>query len=503
MISTEKKKCILSFIQETIFAPLLFLSCFVIMALMIFFDVMHVDAETYGGGTNAYTNKFTWQMYGSAGSYYYDYDVKIYSELPIYGYYATDARQKIYLKMVDTENKQWYHLSVENSATNGMFTISATMDSTSKTDPENTSRKIDVTNTELTNNLIGCVTPTADTQGYFGTITCALFDCEDSFLNFVETGSLDGLVKESDIPDERDFGTEYDKSVPVPKLKNLTHNGFTVANASDDLELDLVVESGFYGLKHSSESSFISKPDILFVVDKSVVYASHRYDCTANNEVGFTGSTVVLHEDPFNCKNRLDLFNDGISYFMDYPSHADLPDFNTWKHDTVWNHDKWESYVSLFNGANSDYESALKTTGQAFTKYYVRFYQYKTTDTGLQMIPGQWYCYTYSNDSSVIVSPIEGGNDGDPIETNPIVGGQDGGGNIIQDPGIGGISIDTGNPMTMLSGFLDFIIQLPQLLGGLSSFLAEAFVFIPETFWNIIFAGIGFSVLFLVFRAIK
>jgi len=64
-------------------------------------------------------------------------------------------------------------------------------------------------------------------------------------------------------------------------------------------------------------------------------------------------------------------------------------------------------------------------------------------------------------------------------------------------------NIDTSNPVQMLQDFIDFLVGLPSQLGQISLFLKDAFCFIPEKYWTIIFAGVGFAVVFLIFRALK
>lgn len=325
-----------------------------------------------------------------------------------------------------------------------------------------------------------------------------IFDRMEQLKIYMETGESPA--------NERDFGTVYDPNVPVPELTNLSHNGFTVANAADDLELDLVVKSTFYGLKHKyfhdMASDGVSPSKLaLFEADKENVIDSHYYDCAAFYEEGYRKSEYNILGD-YGCTNLEDLASDGVDFYTMYPTHQKLPDYSFIKHAPT-------AYMSDYNAMKENFDEmegpttmayALSKTPQAETKYYVRFYQ---IDEDGSMSPGQWYCYTYINDNKIEISPVIGDTDGSPIETDPVDGIQDGDGN--PDYGSGGgfdIDLDMENPINMLSSFLSFVMSLPGLFSGYSAFLGSAFPFVPSNVWKILTAGIGFSVVFLIFRAV-
>lgn len=425
---------------------------------------------------------------------------RVHSTYPIVGWYTNNSKTWLDHAAVDLENKKYYRLDDEEVVRTFYWEYATTSYTDYKTGK--TTYPVDekmCTNKDIVSGHL-YLNFDSGTLIYSGMI----FEDKKSFENYVNTGSLDGMIKGDDNPPPRDYSTEYDPTVPIPQLKDLSHNGFTVANAADDLELDLVVESYFYGLDHVNTK--VGTKNTRFQVDKTDLIAKHLYEPTCFDEIGFTGSKVVLHQEPFDCKNRFDLFTDGIEYFMNYPTHTKLPDYNMFKHSASEYDLIYATYTTKYQATYEDLNNALETSGQAFTKYYVRFYQLKEselTPNTYVMTPGQWYCYTYNTKSNTGVSPVEGNPDnGSPIETDPIWGEQDEDGNPIYDDG-SLPDIDTSNPIVMLQDFIDFLVGLPDQLGDISLFLKDAFCFIPEKYWGIILAGVGFMVVFLIFRAIK
>ena len=325
-----------------------------------------------------------------------------------------------------------------------------------------------------------------------------IFDSKESLLNYIYNGDDSGQLNKE--PKERDFGEDYDPSVPVPQLTNISHGGFDVANAADDLEIDVVVKSSFYGLKHKEKPLSLSE-NFHFNKDNNWLFSSHYYDCTLTCDVGYYKSSYDLAAD-FKCNNLMDLVKDGQDFYSKYPKHTSLPDYDFFKYFGAPYDATYYDASNYFENISDDtVSSALKFCRQAVTKYYVRFYKIDWSNGVMKA--GQWYCYTYSNDGSngnkVVISPVRGDKDGNPVETDPNPGRQDDDGGWTPDKDI---NIDTSDPLKMIQSFIDFVKQLPSLLGDLSAFLADAFCFIPSKFWDIIFAGVGFSVVFLIFRAV-
>lgn len=324
-----------------------------------------------------------------------------------------------------------------------------------------------------------------------------IFGTVDGVKHYFETGEL---------PE-----TEVDTGeIPIPQLTTLSHNGFKVANAAEDLELDLVVESKTYGLKHKNHKStniITGADDVGFERDETQLIEFRRYDCTSNSEVGYYKDSYSLSED-FGCSNVEDLFNDVYGYFTKYPYNSKLPDYNFFYHAGTANQLAYEAIkdniYSNYSGGITGWATAMNQSCQAETKYYVRFYKLTPTSTGYMMTPGEWQCYTFNGLGKIGTSPVIGDpREGVPIETNPIWGDQDEDGNPNYGDGGYDFAVNTSNPLEMITSFLEFVKQLPDMLGELSDFLAEAFKFIPQKFWDIINVGVGFSVVFLIFRAIK
>lgn len=443
-----------------------------------------------------YTLTAVWYT-DTGGSSTYDSSVTYASKYPIVGYYSPN-QNSIILVLVDLENHSYKSLKTDSAQYQWYF-VSYDYFQTFR-DSGKQQLIIDGTNKYLSGgqeyNLCNLTLSNSD-KGFYGhisTFTGKIFSDLTALKNYVATGDESGLVKDED--KDRDFSGEYDPNVPYPELFNLSHNGFEVSNASENLELDLIVKSKFFGLKHLKNG--ISANLDLFDKDTSWTYSSHYYDCTASSEVGYYKSKYDIKND-FDCNNLTDLLADGSHFFTEYPNHNSLPDYSFTSHAANKYAATYGQLALYYNGGSSELGCYPL---QMETKYYVRFYQIDY-DTG-SMSPGRWYCYTvsYSSDKkNVTISPISPDPNGDPIEVNPIPGHEDDGdgGGFIPDIGI---DIPTGNPLGMLSSFLDLLTSLPSMLGELSEFLAYAFAFIPESFWSIIYTGVGFSVVFLIFRAI-
>lgn len=484
-----------------------FSAVFLALALMVFGYGMTTRAEDTLVDYDLYPYRLhaQWQHNQSTSGNYYERNVDFVSKYPIIGWSNTNELNNIQLVLVDYENKEYYGLLTEKGV--DMWY----MDYGRSENWEKEKGTLVGVQYETTGSLyvgggqLHLLSVVLGDQGVLYDFTGKVFANEDYLKSHIETGSLDGLLHDgTPVEENRDFGEKYDPDVPIPQLAKLSHNGFTVKNNSNMLELDLVVDSYFYGLKHN-EKKINTKHT--FEVDKSNLVSQHHYDGIINSEIGFTGSDVVLTNSPtFNCKNRFDLFNDGLAYFNEYPRHSDLPDYNYFYYESKDYELIWDEYVAAFDVGNLDLDGALALTGQAYTKYYVRFRQLESNGDGTYgETNGQWYCYTYNTDGNITVSPVDGDENGDPIETDPENGEQDEDGDPDYGGGGGGNlpDIDTSNPLAMLKDFIEFLTSMPDMVGELSDFFSAVFCFIPDKYWDLIIIGVGFAVVFLIFSLIK
>lgn len=335
--------------------------------------------------------------------------------------------------------------------------------------------------------------------GDAGTIlefTGLLFKDEASFNAYVENGDTSGLIhfgEDSEEDEIRDFSTEYDPSVPVPKLSNITFSGFHVDNAADDLELDAVVKSSTHDINHMDYKIGINPNQPLFMFGVSR-YNHHYKDLTSSYEVGYYKSDYNLAKD-FKYDLAQILADDASAYFVEHPNHSNLPDYDGRKH----NRRQYTDQYLGMKAPGSSNEEYLSRTLTGYAAYYVRFYKldYKTGT----MTPGQWQCYQFWYDydgKRVTTSPVEGDSEGNPTLTDPQPGREDDDGNIEYNPP----EFDT--DLTGIIGNLTGILEaLTDFFGDFPRFLEEAFVFVPSYIWQII--GVGFTVIIVTafFKMLK
>ncbi len=434
----------------------------------------------------------------------YDRSSTLISQYPIYGYYSYGHW---FFAMVDFESKSYYQLKKAGSDDdiNAMYRIQkARICFTSSSGNSKNTLDYEGNGTyQLVNDetvgLSSCLDMEESEWGVVRKCTATVFESADALEAFIETGELVGVIHEGDvIAPSRDFGEEYDPDIPIPELTNISHNGFTVANASENFEIDLIVESKFFGLLHYNQYPG------LYTYDKTSLINSHKYDCTYTADVGYTKAVYNLAED-FNCTNVDDLFSDGNNYFNTYTSHKSLPSYEWVKH-------SGETWTKGFTVVRYPYvtegiakHDALMTSNQAQTKYYVRFLEMRLNEEGVgaTMVPGQWYSYTYCYDiddggGKVIVSPVGGDENGNPVETDPEEGNQ--GDDGIPDYSDPPINYSGDSLLEIITGIFGDLTDMISAFQGFADFLVGAFAFVPENIWSIVRVGVGLSVILLVWR---
>ncbi len=340
---------------------------------------------------------------------------------------------------------------------------------------------------------------TLNDKGSILKFTGKLFKDEASMKAFVETGDTSGLVKlgeELDGSTERDFSTEFDPSVPVPKLSNISHSGFHVDNAAEDLELDAVVYSQSMYLFHVDPDMVLGfLPKTLFQMGNAK-WKQHYKDLTSSYEVGYYKSDYDLAKD-FKYDNAQILADDANLYKTQFPSHRDLDDYDSIKHmQSAYDLD----YEQRFRNTGKGNEEFLSRTMTGMTKYYVRFYKLDYS-TG-KMTPGQWQYYEVYYDGNgnrkYAHSPVVGEEDGTPYLPDVEYGRDDGNGGIDYSPP--GFDADLTGILGNLTGMLE---SLTSFFGDFPQFLAETFTFIPSFIWDIV--GIGFTIIIVTafFKMLK
>lgn len=437
-----------------------------------------------------------------------DRESTIISKFPIYGYKSGDYWR---MALVDFENQVYYSLesAASDDAVNLMYKIQNTKvvyTSDSGTSTVQYSRDEAATYDTVASEYNGsgnCIKIQLNDYSILSRCTATVFESVDALKNFISTGELVGVIHEGDVViDGRDFGGDYDPDVPIPQLSSISHEGFTVTNSAENLEIDLVVKSRFCGLKHGDSSSYN------FIPDSNLQFNNHYYDCTATADIGYTKSTFNLLDD-FGCTNAADLRQDGIDYFNAYSTHKDLPSYNWLKHSgSDWTREFAVMKAAYQLDSGLGYGAIFESSDQAITKYYVRFYELRMNEDGVgaAMVPGQWYCYTFSNfpangEDSVVISPVGGDEDGNPIEEDPIEGGQDDEGNItVPDPTDPGYWDNEGSILTMIKDLMGDFQDIISYYAEFGSFLAATFEFIPYRVWEIIIAGIRISVICVFWR---
>lgn len=434
----------------------------------------------------------------------YDRRSSIVSKYPIYGYLKGGIWR---MALVDFESGEYYELtgaSTDDSVNSMYYFTSAFCQTNNKDGTTTTTINMGNVSYQGLKNEYGsgyavCAYIQQNDYTIVSKCTVTVFESEDALKAFIQTGELVGVIHEGDvIAPDRDFGEEYDPDIPIPELTNISHNGFTVANAAENLEIDLVVESRFYGLIHYNQYPG------LYTYDKTSLINSHKYDCTYTADIGYTKAVYNLAED-FDCSNVDDLYSDGNSYFTTYTTHKSLPSYEWTKH-------SGETWTKGFTVVRYPYvtegiakHDALMTSNQAQTKYYVRFLEMRLNEEGVgaTMVPGQWYSYTYCYDiddggGKVIVSPVGGDENGNPVETDPEEGNQ--GDDGIPDYSDPPINYSGDSLLEIITGIFGDLTEMISAFQGFADFLVGTFAFIPSNIWSIVRIGVGLSVVLLVWR---
>lgn len=415
------------------------------------------------------------------------YDIAVYSKYPLY--------------VLHNSSNNSYSLKAYNPDTGTALAVSSAVDYI--TADIYLHEIYDVKSGDLTKSQSwsndGFFSPSVILSGSYPSFGTSLyvFDTDADAKAYFETGDTSGVTQEPDPEYKYDYDhdftkDEYDPDIPVPILSNLTHNSFHVDNADDTRDLEIYVESTFYGLSHNPGS--ITK---LFTIDKDWVFNTHRYNLT-NTDVSYSDADIDINE-KFGVDNIGILINDLKRWSLRYPTHYSLPDCDS------FNHQSDEDY-----GTQYKFYHTLIDTGQVTTVYKVRFCQYVA---GEGYTYGQWSMYTLSSNGeyqgqtttggSAIVDPDTGDLVNDPDDTTSDTTGDsvptiwD----TIIDPS-GELDVDFSDAVTVFKNALSNIKEFITEFASFSVFLASAITFIPGAIWMLIFTGISLSMVGLIIKTI-
>lgn len=246
-----------------------------------------------------------------------------------------------------------------------------------------------------------------------------IFNSPEDLKNYLLTGDASAALNNEKLKQYHNFTADtYTKDIPVPELRLLSYDGFTVVNNEDnEYYIDIVIKTKFFGVK-------LEKQIMTWfpVADKNWVYALHYYNLADSglsrkmNKVDFPSQYGISIQN--------DLANDFKKWSMQYPTVNKLPDYSRFKHidDRLYK-------VHLY-GNPEDKETEhidLGLSDQAQITYYLRF----RNDDG---DCGQWVMYEYGSYDKVVIGESEvdeNGNfvvdeEGMPVVKNTLTGRQDG-----------------------------------------------------------------------------
>ena len=424
------------------------------------------------------------------------YDIDYTTPYPVYAYKRQDGADKFLLGfyMVDENGKKITMTQLDNGVVINRFI----REDYKPHDRESLIARNDYS-TDYTRGRIGMVSPIYSDADF--SISCPLFETEDALKNYIATGDTSGRIKGEDIPydHQHDFSNDtYNSDMPVPELSKLHHNGFFVNNASEDLFIEIVVESKFYGAKHYEKiaAAVPTQGDIYNITaDKSWLYASHYFNIADYSQIAVNDSKINI-KDIWNIDNEGALIKDFESWSIEYPTHKKLPDYNFFKHSN-------SNYTLNFLSAHDFSETMtnrtpsqkLKASGQASTTFYVRFYDKKLNY-------GRWVYYTIQDGQSNVYGEqgednrddIEVGNVGSDMEGNPAKQDPQKG---KQDPITGDFTFPNYSSNNNIDA-TDLWNQIRGLINNMGDFpdlLAAVFSFLPSWLLYMIAAGIAASVI--------
>lgn len=253
-----------------------------------------------------------------------------------------------------------------------------------------------------------------------------IFSSHDAALHYLATGDASGAVNNSKLDSMHDFKSDvYNKGIPVPELKSITHHGFTVVNNSDGkYYTDIFQTTRFYGVRVQNTGFMSYYP----TVDEDWLFSFHIYNYVDSGQP--TNQENVYIPNLYGIDPEEGLINDFKEWTARYPSYSSLPSYSWYMSGTgaSTSYDMSHKYSS--SSSKTDLEQ-LQDSQQAESTYIVRF---RDQDGNY----GQWVKYVFRDGVKVgggfirVETPrydesgkVEVGEDGDMVGDVIITGRQD------------------------------------------------------------------------------
>jgi len=317
-----------------------------------------------------------------------------------------------------------------------------------------------------------------------------VFDSLESATAYYRDGDGSGIISRPppDYDYDHDFREDpYDPDIPVPELSNFSYNGFHVNNADPSRDIDIYIETTFYGLKHKTpdESSLLRDSDY-YEADKSWAFRSRRYNLI-NSDISYSDENIDILK-MYRADIVRDLTIDFKEWSEEYPSHKKLPDYSFWTNNSA-THANFYNKNHIYNSSGGTDETKLKATGQASVIYHVRFCQY-VPNSGYTY--GKWISYVYTGRTGNVKDDVNVGDTtpdpdtGKPTITDPRPG--------KQDPDTGDVDYDGTSNMDS-SDLWATIKNLVNNMGAIPEIIGEVLSFLPPWVLYMIAAGIAACVI--------
>lgn len=343
-------------------------------------------------------------------------------------------------------------------------------------------------------------------SGYQGLDTdIPIFRTPEGLERYLLTGDASAAMNLPSLIDRHDFSADsFDPSMPIPDLRFISYDGFTVTNNVDSgYYVDVVAESVFYGLKIERRMTVADA-----VMDPEWRFATHHYNFA---DCGMSGKdTQVRFSQQHGASPRDGLIQDFKEWSLQYPDSSHLPGYSRLVHpdDRLYGQLHVHGYPSAY-GSVEEEEDALRCTGQAQVSYYVRF----RDESGRC---GRWVLYTYLGKvaEKVTIGDLEDdgaggftiGPDGRPVIKDSLEGTQTMGGGTIDFSGGSAFSILDFLGLGKVGDLFDHIgSTLDRATGALGSFgslMSACFGFLPGELIGFIILGIVLMILAGVIKAV-
>lgn len=253
-----------------------------------------------------------------------------------------------------------------------------------------------------------------------------IFSSHDAALHYLTTGDASGAVNNPKFDSMHDFKSDvYNKDIPVPELKSITHHGFTVVNNSDGkYYTDIFQTTRFYGVRVQNTGFMSYYP----TVDEDWLFTFHIYNYVDSGQP--TNQENVYIPELYGIDPEEGLINDFKEWTVRYPSYSSLPSYSWYMSGTGASTSYDMSHKFSSSSSKTDLEQ-LQDSQQAESTYIVRF---RDQDGNY----GQWVKYVFRDGVKVgggfirVETPryddsgkVEVGEDGDMIGDVIITGRQD------------------------------------------------------------------------------